>query len=174
VGWLEESIIRMYQAGMSTREVGQFVERILGHHYSPQTISRITDSVLDDIQQWQQRPLRKRYSVIYLDALFRKIRRQKVATEAIYLALGVNEEGNREILGFYVGGSEAAYGWLEVLQALKERGVEEVLLGVFDGLPSLDESFQQVFPKADVQRCVVHKVRNTLRKIRKKDQPEFA
>ncbi|KQB94177.1 transposase, partial [Geobacillus sp. PA-3] len=90
------------------------------------------------------------------------------------MVLGVNEEGYREILDFFVGGQESAYVWQEILQQLYKRGVKEVLLGVFDGLPGLEEAFKAVYPKADVQRCVVHKVRNTLSRVRKKDQFEMA
>lgn len=173
-GWLEEAIIRMYQSGMSTREIGKFIERILGNAYSPATISRITDVVKEDIEKWHARPLHKRYSVLYLDGLYVKLRRDTVEKEVIYVVLGVNEEGYREILDFFVGGQESAYGWREILQQLYQRGVKEVLLGVFDGLPGLEEAFRAVYPKADVQRCVVHKVRNTLNRVRKKDQFEVA
>ncbi len=103
-----------------------------------------------------------------------KLRRDTVEKEVIYVVLGVNEEGYREILDFFVGGQESAYGWREILQQLYKRGVKEVLLGVFDGLPGLEEAFKAVYPKADVQRCVVHKVRNTLSRVRKKDQFEVA
>jgi putative transposase len=173
-GWLEQAIIKMYQSGMSTREIGKFIERILGSTYSPTTISNITDATLEDIRKWHQRPLNKRYSVLYLDGLYIKVRRDTYAKEVIYIVLGVNEEGYREILGFYVGGQESSHGWQEILQDLYTRGVHEVLLGVFDGLPGLEEAFKAVYPKADVQRCVVHKVRNTLNKVRKKDQFEVA
>src|SRR5690606_9839152 len=110
-GWLEEAIIRMYQSGMSTREIGKFIERILGNAYSPATISRITDVVKEDIEKWHHRPLSKRYSVLYLDGLYVKLRRDTVEKEVIYVVLGVNEEGYREILDFFVGGQESAYGW---------------------------------------------------------------
>ncbi|MED4953080.1 IS256 family transposase, partial [Bacillus cereus] len=173
-GWLEEAIIKMYQSGMSTREIGKFIERILGKAYSPSTISRMTDIVKEDIEKWHKRPLNKRYSVLYLDGLYVKLRRDTVEKEVIYVVLGVNEEGYREILDFFVGGQESAYGWQEILQQLYKRGVQEVLLGVFDGLPGLEEAFKAVYPKADVQRCVVHKVRNTLNRVRKKDQFEVA
>ena len=151
-GWLEEAIIKMYQSGMSTREIGKFIERILGSSYSPTTISNITDATIEDIRKWQQRPLNKRYSVLYLDGLYIKVRRDTYAKEVIYIVLGVNEYGYREILGFYVGGQESALGWQEILQDLYQRGVKEVLLGVFDGLNGLEEAFKSVFPKADVQR----------------------
>jgi transposase-like protein len=173
-GWLEEAIIKMYQSGMSTREVGKFIERILGTGYSATTISNITAVALKDIRAWQQRPLASRYSVLYLDGMYIKLRRDTVASEVIYFAVGVNEEGYRELLGFYVGGQENAPGWQEMLQDLYQRGLKEVLLGVFDGLPGLEEAFKSIYPKADVQRCVVHKVRNTLNRVRQTDRDRVA
>jgi len=127
-GWLEEAIIKMYQSGMSTREVGKFIERILGTSYSATTISNITAVALEDIRAWQQRPLASRYSVLYLDGMYIKLRRDTVASEVVYFAVGVNEEGYRELLGFYVGGQENALGWQEMLQDLYQRGLKEVLL----------------------------------------------
>lgn len=168
--WLGEAIIAMYQKGISTREIGHFIERILGHSYSASTISQITDVVVEDIESWQRRPLEKRYSVLYLDGTYLKLRRDDVANEVVYLVVGVTEEGYREILGFYVGGQESALGWKNILTDLYERGAKEVLLGVFDGLPGLEEAMKSVYPKADVQRCVIHKVRNALNAVRKKDQ----
>ncbi|MDY7224730.1 IS256 family transposase, partial [Halalkalibacterium halodurans] len=103
-----------------------------------------------------------------------KLRREDVANEVVYLVVGVTEEGYREILGFYVGGQESANGWRNILLDLYSRGLEEVLLGVFDGLAGLEEAMKAVYPKADVQRCVVHKVRNALHAVRKKDQPAVA
>jgi putative transposase len=130
--------------------------------------------VKEDIEKWHTRPLKKRYSVLYLDGLYVKLRRETVEKEVIYVVFGVNEEGYREILDFFVGGQESAHVWQEILQNLYKRDVKEVLLGVFDGLPGLEEAFKEVYPKADVQRCVVHKVRNTLNHVRKKDQFEVA
>jgi putative transposase len=173
-GWLEEAIIRMYQSGMSTREIGDFIERILGNKYSAATVSNISDVVTEDVETFHNRPLNKRYSVLYLDGLYVKLRRDTVEKEVIYVVLGVTEEGYREILDFFVGGQESTNVWQEILQRLYERSVKEVLLGVFDGLPGLEEAFKAVYPKADVQRCVVHKVRNTLNRVRKKDQFEVA
>ncbi|CDQ19649.1 IS256 family transposase [Halobacillus karajensis] len=172
--WLGETIITMYQKGMSTREIGRFLERILGHAYTPSTISNITDIVMDDIRTWQERSLEKRYSVLYLDGTYLKLRRDDVANEVVYVVIGVTEDGYREILGFYVGGKECSTGWKEVLRDIHTRGCEEVLLGVFDGLPGLEEAMKEVYPRADVQRCIVHKVRNTLNQVRKKDQSAVA
>lgn len=172
-GWLEEAIIKMYQSGMSTREIGKFIEKILGSSYSATTISNITDVAVADIRGWQERPLNKRYSVLYLDGMYVKLRRDVVANEVIYFVVGITEDGYRELLGFYVGGKESALGWRDILEDLYRRGLEEVLLGVFDGLPGLEDAFKSVYPKADVQRCVVHKVRNTLNRVRKKDRDEI-
>lgn len=173
-GWLEEAVIAMYTSGMGTREIATFIERVLGAKYSAATISNITEVVTEDIQKWKERPITKHYSVLYLDGLYVSLRRGTVEKESIYLVMGVTLEGYREILGFYIGGRESATGWQEILEDLYRRGLKEVLLGVFDGLAGLEEAFRRVYPKADVQRCVVHKVRNTLSKVRKKDQTEVA
>lgn len=168
--WLGETIITMYQNGFSTREVGQFIERILGNNYSATTISNITDVIMEDILEWQQRPLHNRYSVLYLDGTYLKLRRQDVASEVVYVIVGVKDDGYREIVDFFVGGNESAVGWKHILTSLKSRGLEEVLLGVFDGLAGLEQAFKEVYPLADVQRCVVHKVRNVISAVRKKDK----
>lgn len=172
-GWLEEAVIQMYKSGMGTRDVARFIESMFGSHYSPTTVSNITATVLEDIHQWQQRPLKKRYSVIYLDGLYVKLKRSTVTGEAIYFAMGIDEDGHRQILGFYVGGQESANGWRDVLKDLYRRGAQEVLVGVFDGLPGLDDAFREVYPKADVQHCIVHKVRSTFPKIRVQDKTDF-
>ncbi len=172
-GWLEETVIHMYKGGMSTRDVAKFIETMFGSQYSPTTVSNITNTVMEDIEQWQCRPLEKRYSVIYLDGLYIKLRRNTVSSEVIYTAMGINEQGYRQILGFYIGGQESAHGWKEMLQDLYRRGAQEVLLGVFDGLSGLENAFREVYPKADVQHCVVHKVRNTCPKIRMSDKSAF-
>lgn len=165
-GWLEEAVIQMYKSGMGTRDVARFIESMFGSHYSPTTVSNITATVLEDIQIWQERPLSKRYAVIYLDGMYVKLKRSTVSGEVIYFAMGIDEHGHRQILGFYIGGQESSNGWREVLKDLYSRGVQEVLLGVFDGLPGLDDAFRETYPKADVQHCIVHKVRATFPKIR--------
>ncbi|TLS48213.1 IS256 family transposase [Paenibacillus antri] len=171
--WLEQAVIHMYKSGMGTRDVARFIESMFGTHYSPSTVSNITATVLEDIQTWQQRPLQKRYSVIYLDGLYVKLKRSTVSGEVIYFAMGIDEEGHRQILGFYVGGQESSNGWRDVLKDLYRRGAQEVLLGVFDGLPGLDDAFRETYPKADVQHCIVHKVRSTFPKIRVQHKTDF-
>jgi len=172
-GWLEEAVIQMYKSGMSTRDVARFIESMFGSAYSPSTISNITATVLEDIQAWQQRPLSKRYSVIYLDGIYVKLKRGTVSGESIYFAMGIDETGHRQILGFYVGGQESANGWREVLKDLYRRGATEVLLGVFDGLTGLEEAFRETYPRADVQHCIVHKLRATFPKIRVAHKADF-
>ncbi|BFH64774.1 IS256 family transposase [Paenibacillus azoreducens] len=172
-GWLEEAVIQMYKSGMGTRDVARFIESMFGSHYSPTTVSNITATVLEDIENWHQRKLNKRYSVIYLDGLYVKLKRSTVSGEVIYFAMGIDDEGRRQILGFYVGGHESSNGWRDVLKDLYRRGAQEVLLGVFDGLPGLDDAFRETYPQADVQHCVVHKVRSTFPKIRVQDKTAF-
>ncbi|MGN7458084.1 IS256 family transposase [Paenibacillus pasadenensis] len=172
-GWLEEAVIQMYKGGMPTRDIARFIEGMFGQAYSPTTISNITSTVLEDVERWQTRPLGKRYSVIYLDGMYVKLKRSTVSGEVVCFAMGIDEDGYRSILGFYVGGKESANVWRDVLKDLQQRGVEEVLLGVFDGLPGLDTAFREAFPKADVQHCVVHKVRSTFPKIRMQDKTDF-
>jgi len=171
--WLEQTVIQMYARGLSTRDIANLIEQMYGQKYSATSVSNLTDIAVKEIEQWKNRPLEKRYSVLFIDALSIKIRREHVGNESAYIIIGINEEGYREILDFYIGVTESATLWEEVLMNLKSRGVEQVLLGVMDGLPGLTDSFLKVYPKADVQRCVVHKVRNTLHKVKKKHTDEI-
>jgi transposase-like protein len=171
--WLEQTVIQMYARGLSTRDIANLIEQMYGQKYSATSVSNLTDIAVKEINQWKNRPLEKRYSVLFIDALSIKIRREHVGNESAYIIIGINEEGYREILDFYIGVTESATLWEEVLMNLKSRGVEQVLLGVMDGLPGLTDAFLKVYPKADVQRCVVHKVRNTLHKVKKKHTDEI-
>ena len=168
--WLEETIIAMYKGGMSTREIGQFVERILGVQYSPTTISNITNVVLQDVDAWRKRPLKHRYSIVYMDGMYVSLKRDTVEHESIYVVMGIDEDGHREVLGYYVGGNESAASCQEIFMDLRARGLEEILVGVADGLTGLKDAFLAVYPKADFQRCVVHKLRNIIVKVRAKDK----
>ena len=171
--WLEDLIIKMYSRGMSTRDIAALIEKLYGPSYSATTVSNITDIALEELNKWHNRPLKKRYSVLFIDGLSIKIRRDTVDNDSAYLILGIDEDGYREILDFYIGTTESATVWKGILSNLKARGIQEVLLGVMDGLSGLEEAFLTVYPKADVQRCIVHKVRNSVAKIRKKDYLEF-
>lgn len=171
--FLEDMIVAMYSRGVSTREIGKLIEKLYGQHYSAQTISNITEVAIEAIKKWHERKLKERYIVLYIDATSIKIRRDTVENEAVYFVIGVDEEGNREVLDYFIGAKETSEKWEDLLNGLKERGVQEVLLGVMDGLPGIEEAFLRVFPKADIQRCIVHIIRNSINMIRKKDIQEF-
>lgn len=156
-GWLEDMVIQLYANGVSTREIGAIIEKLYGNKYSPTTVSNITDVAIEEINKWRQRPLNKRYSILFIDAMSVKLRRDTVANDSLYFILGIDEEGYREVLDFYIGTTESSYVWEDIFASLRQRGVTEVLLGVMDGLPGLEDAFNRVFVKADIQRCVVHK-----------------
>lgn len=172
--WLEDMVIALYQKGSTTSEICELIEKLYGHHYSKQTVSHITEATQELVERFNQRALKKRYSILYIDATFTKIRRSTVSSEAVYLVLGIDEEGKREILSYCITPHESSEIWKDVFEDLKNRGVKEVLLGVMDGLKGLDESFLSYFPKADIQRCTVHFMRNICKRVRVQDRLEVA
>jgi putative transposase len=171
---LEDLILGMFASGMSARAVAQALESVFELKYSPSTISKISQVTLEEINKWKQRKLKRRYSVIMLDGMWLSVRRNTVEKEVVLFVLGIDEEGYREILDFEVNPSEGAESWLEMIKRLYDRGVREVLLFVADGVTGLEERIKEYFPKADFQSCVVHKVRNTLNKVRAKDRKRIA
>jgi len=158
---------------MSTRDIANLIEKLYGLSYIATTISNITDVALEEVNKWHNRELKNRYSVIFIDALSEKIRQNTVANDSVYVILGIDENGYREILDFVIGTTEFATVCYETLLSLKERGVKEVLIGVTDGLSGIEYAFCKAFSKADIQRCIVHKVRNSIAKIRGKDYKAF-
>ena len=172
--WLEDMVIALYQKGSTTSEISELIEKLYGHHYSKQTVSHITEATQGLVERFNQRALKPRYSILYIDATFTKIRRSTVSSEAVYLVLGIDEEGKREILSYWFTPNESSEIWKDVFEDLKNRGVKEVLLGVMDGLKGLDESFLNYFPRADIQRCTVHFMRNILKRVRVQDRLEVA
>jgi transposase-like protein len=159
-----ESIISLYAKGLTTGEISAHLFEIYGAEVSKDTISRITDAVAPELTEWQNRPLDRVYPDIFIDAIRVKIRDGAVANRPIYVALGVNLEGERDVLGMWVGtGGEGSKHWLGVLSELKNRGVDDVLIVCCDGLTGLPEAITAIWPRADVQTCVVHLIRNTLR-----------
>jgi len=171
---LEDLILGMFASSISARAVAQALESIFELKYSPSTISEISKIMVSEISKWKQRKLKKRYAVIMLDGMWLSVRRDTVEKEVFLFALGIDEEGYREILDFEVNPSEGAESWLEMIKRLYDRGVREVLLFVADGITGLEERIKEYFPKADFQSCVVHKVRNTLNKVRAKDRKKIA
>jgi putative transposase len=160
----DEQIVALYSRGMTTRDIECHLTEIYGTSVSRQTISTVTAAVLDDAREWQQRPLSAVYPIVYLDAMIVKIRENKtVQNTACYLAVGVDLEGHREVLGMWFAQAEGAKFWLGVLTELKGRGVEDVLVCCVDGLTGFPEAIEAVYPRAWVQTCIVHQIRSSTR-----------
>jgi putative transposase len=159
----DAKIISMYARGMTVREIQGHLEEIYGLEVSPDLISTVTDAVLETVGEWQNRPLEPRYPVLFLDAMRVKIRDEGlVRNKAIYIALGVRSDGAKEVLGLWIETSEGAKFWLRVMNELKNRGVEDILIAVVDGLKGFPEAINAVFPQTIVQTCIVHLIRNSL------------
>jgi transposase-like protein len=172
---LEDKIIGMYAKGMTVRDIQETLQELYGIDVSPTTLSAITDKVWELVESWQSRPLASLYPIIYLDAIHIKMRREgKVENTAVYVVLGVDLEGHRDVLGHWVGdGSESANFWLSVITDLQSRGVKDILIACMDGLTGFKEAVLAVFPKTDIQRCIIHQIRNSLKYISWKDKKAF-
>src|SRR5438094_6343653 len=172
---LDEKILALYAGGMTTREIEAYITELYGPGVGRDTVSRVTAAVLDDVKAWQTRPLEAIYPIVYLDALVIKIRDgQAVRNFACYLALGVNVDGERDVLGMWFQKTEGAKFWLAVLTELKQRGVEDVLVCCVDGLTGFPEAIEAVYPRAWVQTCLVHQVRSSLRFVPYRDKKKVA
>jgi len=160
---LDEKIIGLYARGMTMREIRAFLEEQYGVEVSPELISTVTDSVMESVQEWQSRPLERVYSFVLFDALWVKMKQEGVVkNQAVYLALGTTVDGRKEILGIWVAQSEGAKFWLRVMHELKQRGVEDILIAVVDGLKGFPETIRTAFPRTSVQTCIVHLTRYSL------------
>lgn len=173
---LEEKIISLYAKGLSTRDIQETMEDLYGIEISPTTVSKITDKVWTLVEEWQNRPLDKIYPIIYLDGIHLKIRREgKVENTAVYVVMGIDLNGYRDVLGHWVGyGSEGSNFWLSVLSDLQARGVEDIYIACVDGLAGFREAIESIFPKTAVQRCIVHQIRSSMRFVAHKDRRAFA
>lgn len=171
---LGDKIISMYAKGMTLRDINSHLQEIYGLEISPSQLSDITDSVLPVITEWQSRSLDSVYPVVYLDAIHFKGRFEgKVTLKAVYLCLGIKVDGNKDILGLWIGESESATFWLTVCNELKNRGVEDIFIACIDGLSGFSEAINTVFPKTEIQLCVVHQVRNSMKYVASKHQKDF-
>lgn len=173
---LEDKIVAMYAKGMTTRDIEDHLRELYGVAASAQLISSITDKVMPLVEEWQSRPLDALYPVIYLDALYYTLRKDhKVANRAVYTVLAVGLDGHKDVLGHWVGdGQEGASFWLSVVTDLKNRGTEDVFIACVDGLSGFKEAIQSVFPQVEIQRCVIHQIRNSLKYVVWKDRKAFA
>lgn len=167
---MDDKILFLYAQGMTTREIVKTFKELYGADASPSLISKVTDSVIEEVVEWQSRELDPIYPIVYLDCIVLKIRQDKqVINKAIYLALGVNMEGHKELLGMWLSENEGAKFWLNVLTELQNRGVKDILIACVDGLKGFPDAINTVFPEAQIQLCIVHMVRNSVRYVPWKD-----
>ncbi len=172
---IDQKIISMYAKGMTTRQISETIEDIYGFETSEGFISDVTDKLLPQIEDWQNRPLDETYPILYIDAIHYSVRDNGVIRKlAAYVILGINTEGRKEVLSISVGDNESAKYWLSVLNELKNRGVKDILIICADGLTGIREAISTAFPKTEYQRCIVHQVRNTLKYVPDKDRKAFA
>jgi putative transposase len=171
----DDKIISMYARGMSTREIQGHLRELYGVEVSPDLVSAVTDAVLDEVAEWQNRPLEALYPLVFLDALRVKVRDEgTVRNKAVHVALGVRLDGTKEVLGLWVEQTEGAKFWLRVMTELRERGVEDILIAVVDGLKGFPDAIAAVFPRTQVQACIVHLIRNSLDLVSYKDRRTVA
>ena len=172
---IEGKIIAMYAKGLSTRQISEQIEDIYGFEVSEGMVSNITNKLLPEIEEWQNRPLSSVYPIVFIDAVHFSVRDNNIIKKlAAYIILGVNDEGRKEVLSINIGDNESSKYWLRVLNELKNRGVQDILILCADGLSGIKESIAVAFPNTEYQRCIVHQVRNTLRYVADKDKKMFA
>jgi putative transposase len=173
-GDLDEKILALYSLGTSYRDIQAHVLQMYGTPISEGTITRITDQIIPAIRAWQERALERVYPIVWMDALYFKLRSEgKVTTKAVYSVLGLTIEGHKEVLGLYLGEQESATFWLQVLNDLKQRGVEDILIASIDNLKGFRDAILNIFPRTEVQLCVVHQLRNSLKYVASKYRKEF-
>jgi putative transposase len=175
VSSLEDRVISMYANGMSTRDIADQIQDLYGAEISPEKVSQITDSVMTSVTEWRNRGLDRFYPIIFIDGMFFKVTENRsVQKRALYLMIGINEEGIKEVLGMWLDSNENAKGWLDILNDIHNRGVERICFVCADGLPGLDKAVGAVFPQTKLQRCIVHQLRYTLKFVSYKDRKPMA
>ena len=171
----DDRIISLYARGMSTRDIQAHFEESYGVEVSPTFISQVTNEVMDEVKQWQQRPLDALYPVVYLDCLVVRSRDSgAVQNKSVYLALGINTDGEKELLGLWMAQTEGAKFWLSVMNELRNRGLQDIFIACCDGLKGFPEAIETVYPKTQVQLCIVHQIRHSLRYVNWKQRKEIA
>ncbi len=170
---IDDLVISMYSKGISTRKMAEILEELFHNKYSRSTISRITDITVPEIQKWVSRPLEKRYIAIFMDAMFFSLRRDTVQKECVIFAMGIRDNGQYEILGFYMNPVENHIAYRNVLIDIHNRGMEEPLLFIADGLPGIEDEIKQLYPRADFQLCTIHASRNFESNVRVQDRNEI-
>lgn len=171
---IEDQVLSMYAKGMTTRDISSHLHDVYGVDASAEMISHMTDRILPIAKEWQNRPLEKKYAVVFMDAVHFHVREDnRTVKKAVYVAIGIRLSGIKEVLGMWIGGNESAKYWLGVLNEIKNRGVEDIMIVSVDGLTGFVDAIGAVFPKAEVQRCIVHQVRYTTKFVNYKDLKPF-
>jgi len=170
----DDKILSLYARGMTVREIQSHLEEMYGTEVSPTLISSVTDAVIDEVKAWQSRPLDALYPIVYLDCIHVKVRDGSVRVKAVYLAIGINMSGEKEVMGLWIAQTEGAKFWLQVVTELKNRGVQDIFIACVDGLKGFPEAIEAVYPHAAVQLCIVHMVRNSLNYVSWKMRAEVA
>ena len=167
---IEEKILSMYAKGMTTSDIEEHIRDIYGIEVSDTTVSRITDKILPVVREWQQRPLEAIYAVVFMDAIHYNVRSEgRIIKKAVYIAIGVNLDGRKDVLGMWVGENESAKFWATVLNGLKNRGVEDIFIACTDNLTGFSSAIEAVFPKTEIQNCIIHQLRNSSKYVSYKD-----
>ena len=167
---MEEQIISMYAKGMTTSDIEAHMQDLYGLSVSDSTISRITDKILPMVHEWQERPLDDIYAVIFMDAIHYHVRSEgRIIKKAVYIVIGINMEGRKDVLGMYVGENESAKYWMSVINGLKNRGIKDILIACVDGLNGFPQAIEAAFPDTEIQQCIIHQIRNSTRYVSYKD-----
>lgn len=174
ISGIEDQVISMYAKGMTTRDIATHLENIYGFEASPTLISGITDKITPIAKEWQNRPLESVYPIIFMDAIHYKVKQDnRVINKAAYAVIGVNLDGIKEVLGIWIGANETSKYWLLVLNELKNRGVNDILIACVDGLNGFSEAIKAIYPRAEIQRCIIHQIRNSSKYVSYKDLKQF-
>ena len=169
-GDIEEKILSMYAKGMTTSDIETHIQDIYGLECSDSTISRITDKILPVVREWQSRPLEEVYAVVFMDAIHFHVRSEgQIVKKAVYIAIGINMDGLKEVLGMWVGENESAKFWLSVMNGLRNRGLQDILIACVDGLTGFPAAIEAIYPKTEIQQCIIHQIRNTTKFVSYKD-----
>ncbi len=172
---IEGQILSLYAKGMSSRDIEEHLNNLYGIDVSPSMISKITDKIIPEIREWQSRQLEDVYPVVFMDAIHYSVRKEGIVVKkAVYLAIGIDREGRKEVMGFWIGENESSKYWLNILNELKNRGVQDILIMSVDNLKGFSEAISSVFSRTEIQKCIVHQIRNSIRHISYKDVREFA
>jgi putative transposase len=167
---IEDQVLALYAKGVSTRDIQDHLEHLYGIEVSPTLISNITNKIMPMVKEWQNRPLQKIYAAVFLDAIHFKVKQDgQIVNKAAYMVIGIDLDGNKDVLGIWIGENESAKFWLTVLNELRNRGVQDILIVCVDNLTGFSEAISACYPDAEIQKCIVHQVRNSIRYVSYKD-----